>query len=156
MKTLTISIIIMFIFPFCNKDFVVLESSKQSWAGGTYQAGTGTRYSISLVAENTSKNLVIDQLWVGKEYYKINPYKKSKGVGNKKDTLFVKNDTLIVRAQRHVRPNKDGKMINTKGYTDLDVPYEFKSEALIGYLLKGKRKYKEINEIKELKFLAYP
>lgn len=153
MKYLLFFCAFIFVFPFCSRDFKVIEASKQKWSGGIPDAGKGTNYVVKMLAKTDHEKLYIDQLWIGEDFYKVQAYKQKQ---NRRDTLFVKNDTIWIKATKLLQPNRKGVMVEKKAYENKEKPIDSESEALIGYILKGKRKYKEIESLKELKFIPYP
>lgn len=153
MKSILYFLIFLFIFPFCTKDFEIVEATKQRWTGGNADAGSGTDYVVKMVAKQNHEKLTIDQLWIGDDFYKVFAFVQDQ---NTRNTLFVKKDTIFIKAHYLQQPNRKGVMMEVKEYENLDKPYDFKGEALIGYTLKGKRKYKEIEKLKTLKYIPYP
>lgn len=153
MKYLLFILSLLFIFPFCLKDFDVLEATSQKWTGGTPDSGKGTNYAVTMLAKTNHENLQIDQLWIGDNFYKVQPYKRTQ---NRRDTSFVKNDTIFIQANLLFQPDQKGVMLEVKNYENIEKPCDYDGEALIGYELKGKRKYKEIEKLKQLKYIPYP
>jgi hypothetical protein len=145
--------LLLFLSFFFTKDFEVIEATYQKWSGGTPDSGTGTNYIVKMLAKSNHDKLQIDQLWVGDDFYKVEAYKQEE---KSREKLFVKNDTILIKATKLIQPNSKGVMVEKKNYENISKPYDYKGSALIGFKLKGKRKYKEISTLKKLKYLAYP
>ena len=146
-------LLLLSIFSSCNNSFEVVSATRQKWAGGVPDAGHGENYKFTLVAKKSSSELKIDQLWVGEEFYKIQAYKN---LANKKDNSFENSDTIYFFAQKREIIYRDNLTFEKPKKEIALLPIKHSGEALIGYNLKGKRKYQSVETIKKIKFLAYP
>ncbi len=142
----------------CHKKFELISAVSQKWTGGREETGFGTYYELTIVPNTDSDNLLFDRLWIGKKYFDIQSYQKGKKMRN---NLFGKGDTITIRVNNSVRPKpmpfvrKDDN--NDKCLTEKHpLPKEYKGEALLSYVYKGKRKYFTIKHFTESEPLAYP
>jgi len=130
----------------CN-DFKVLEATSQKWVGGIISAGSGINYQLTLLANQSSGKIKIDQLWVGDQYFKVTAIKKFPA--SEKEG-FEKGDTIYINAKvAHPAPPH-------KEYFEQAPPFSYNGAALIGYELDKKRKFIIVEEIKKLSSIAYP
>ena len=142
----------------CHKSFELINATSQKWTGGRQETGFGTYYELTIIPNTNSENLVFDKMWVGKKYFDVQSFQKGKKMRN---NLFGKGDTVTIRVNVSVRPqpmpfdrkddNKD-KCLTEKH----PVPKEYKGEALLSYVYKGKRKYFEIKEFTKKEPIFYP
>lgn len=151
MKTLNTLLIILMIF-LCGSKAKLVDATSQEWAGGIYEAGYGTNYIITLVAKGNSDKLIINDLWIGEDYFKVSAVKS---LAARNDLAFEKGDTVYVAAGLTLKPDKNGKYIKTlKGSKEL--PEEYTGAALLGYTWKGKNKFVEIGDFRKLEKIIYP
>jgi len=143
--------------------FLMLSSTFQNWAGGAAGSGTGTYYNFNMVIK-TNKELQFDSVWIKDQALTLKV--KRKPFQEKKP--FAKNDTVTIGAEIH-KPGrmkemtrekdgqpKGGNRIKEEALRKTPPPFAFKGMALIKYRLDGVVKYKEIEVMKKLPFLAYP
>ena len=135
------------------QEFEIVSATAQKWAGGQKRTGHGVYYTITLKVKKNSQRLSFDKLWVGSEFYSIKAYKH---IESKNIESYNINDTIYVSARSQIRPpDEENPEVNQKTVTEAP-PFEIKGAALLGYLYKGKRKYKTIDSFKELNSLFYP
>lgn len=150
----TFSFLAIFACILCFNKFEIIEATSQKWHGGIPGAGYGTYYELTIVPKANSDVLVFDEMWIGKEYYKISTFQKGKKMRN---NLFAKGDTITIRvnARTNIKPmpftEKDNCLVERH-----DAPKDYKGEAILSYKYKGKRKYKEIEKFKVKEELNYP
>ncbi len=135
---------------FNPKDFEVISSTSKKWAGGIMDAGRGINYSFALLAKKSSKKLIINQLWIGQKFYEVKACGK---FPSRPEDGFSKNDTIYIYANERIdeknQPSGNPDKLNPP-------PVEYKGEALIGYKINGKQKFKIVKEIKPLEAIYYP
>jgi hypothetical protein len=145
-------------------DFSVLSFTSQDWHGGIKGSGGGTNYEITAVTNQSSVNLIFDQLWIGQKFYEITVIKKFPAVTA---DGFSANDTIYIHASDYrkdpdfnrniqVTDSETKKIIKTAEATNINPPYVYKGVALIGYKLNGQRVYKIIESIIKKPPLFYP
>lgn len=145
-------IILLSLIIFSGKpDLVLIKSSSQKWTSGK-GISQGMKYRIMLITNRDSKNMKIDQLWVGDRFLKSKVFLHG-GSANEKE--FKKGDTILVVADDMIMLDKDRNIIENQD-SSIAIPYKYKGAGLIGYKLKKKRKYIEINEFSIIKPLFYP
>lgn len=153
MKAYNVFLLLLIItWGFC-KPFKVIEQTSQDWAGGREESGFGTMYRFKMVAKKGSDRLKIDRLWVGEYYYEISPYKEPGFFGNND---FTRKDTIRILATKYQGSDltKDRNIHkNSKKY--IAPPIDYQGDAIIGYMLKNKRRYKKIESFTRLKKLNY-
>ncbi len=140
------------IILFCGAKVKLLDATSQEWYGGQYESGRGTDYKISLLAGGGSDELVLDELWLGEDFYEI---KAVKNLARKSDLKFEKRDTIYVQAGKKYKPDENGRMVKVAGKS-VEPPKEYNGVALMGYTWKGKRKYIEIEKLRVLEKIIYP
>ena len=82
------------------KYFVCIEAIQQDFVGGAAGSPSGTAYRIQLVTKLSSKQLKIDAIWIGEDYFETVPYQIRSGI-----TDFKKGDTLMLSVKK-ILPNK--------------------------------------------------
>ena len=132
---------------FSPKPFTVVEKTSQTSMGGRAESGIATSYVIKIVAGYSSSELSINDLWIDTNYFEVHPYKQKSDLSFSQ--TWEKGDTLFIRATKRSYPD-GGKMVRDVPVAVKPVPKKFKGAALIGYKLKGKEKYFEIDAFKEL------
>jgi len=130
----------------------VLDATSQEWYGGQYESGKGTDYNIKLLARGGSDKLAIDKLWIEDDFYEV---KAIKNPAKRSELNFAKRDTIYVRAAKKLLPDENGRMLEVTGKGE-EPPREFSGMALLAYTWKGKRKYKEIKDLRKLERIIYP
>ena len=147
--------VVLFLLSPCFKgsDFKIIKSTSQDWAGGRPEAGRGTNYQVFMVAKVSSENLVVDKLWINQDYYEVKILRKG---FNKDEVEFQKRDTIYVRATKLIKTDRNGDPFPREEIVQPERPFEYNGVAILGYLIKNKRKYKKIKELEKLKFIAYP
>jgi len=136
-----------------SQEFEIIEATSQKWAGGQERTGHGYYYNLTLKAKKSSQKLIFDKLWIGADFFTIKAYKRS---GNKHVEVFNTNDTIYINARSQKRPiDPENPEENQKTIKELP-PFDLKGAALLGYIYKGKRKYKTVEAFKEVKAVYYP
>jgi len=138
---------------FSSAPFEVVEATSQFSAGGTAQSGTTTTYTFKILAQQSSEKLTIDEVWVDSTYFKAQPYKQNEDLSF--DQTWEKGDTIFVMVSKRSLPDDKGDLKDFNGPVK-KLPYEYEGKALIGYTLKGKRKYMTVAEIRTLPRVYYP
>ncbi len=160
MKLLSVILISLFSVTnnSCLKKFELIKATSQKWHGGIKGSGYGTYYELTIVPNTNSDKLLFDRLWIGKKYFDIQSFQKGKKMRN---NLFGKGDTITIRVNKSVKlkpmpfVRKDDN--NDKCLTEKHpLPKEYKGEALLSYVYKGKRKYFEIKHFTVLEPINYP
>jgi len=145
-------LLIISVCIFCQP-FKILEKTSQDWSGGTEESGFGTSYRFKMIAKKGSGKLVIDRLWVGKDYFEVKPYLKPGFFNN---STFHRKDTIRILATKFKgsEQNKERNIdINSSKY--VKPPFEYEGDAILGYMIKNKRKYKKIESLTRLEKLNY-
>jgi hypothetical protein len=140
------------IILFCGVKVKLVDATSQEWYGGRYESGKGTDYVLTLKAKGSSDKLIIDELWVGEDYYEV---KAVKNRAKRSDLSFEKRDTIFVTAGKKLKPNENGELVKVSG-KNVKAPKDFSGAALLAYTWKGKRKYLEITELRVLEKIIYP
>ena len=141
MKYLTL---ILCIFGFLFQPKVkVIESEAYKWAGGRAESGMGINYTFKIVAGKSSDILTIDELWIDTNYFKVKPQKQLDDLSISNE--FDKKDTVIIQVNHMLIKGKYSPENNTE---QIAAPIDFEGDALIGYKIKGKQKYLEVEKIK--------
>ena len=130
----------------------VAESTSQEWMGGLQQSGYGTYYKAVVTVKAGSDKLQIDELWIDNLKLPVRAVTDLKDAGSK---TFKKGDKVYVTAGITWKPDPQGGMVRKTGI-QMDKPYDYKGQGLIGYTYKGKRAYIEIKSFKKLETLIYP
>ena len=132
---------------FSSVPFEVVEATSQFSAGGRAESGTATAYTFKIVAGQSSEKLTIDEVWVDTLYFKAQPYKQNADLSF--DQTWEKGDTLFLKVTQRKLPDGKGGLKDFNGPVK-KIPYKYEGKALIGYTIKGKRKYLVVTEIKTL------
>jgi len=140
------------IFLFFGAKVKLVDATSQQWYGGQYESGKGTDYVLTMKARGGSDKLVLDQLWLGEDFYEISAVKN---LARRSDLNFEKRDTIYVRVGKKYKPDSNGNMVKVTGKS-VKPPKEFTGAALLGYTWKGKRKYIEVAELRVLEKIIYP
>lgn len=127
-----------YICPDSKPEILLAESQK--YYGGHATAGYGVKYKFEIIPNNTSDKIDFQWLWVDGKRTKLNVFKKG---GNRSDTIFSKNDTLIGLAQIHFYPENIERKAD---WIVENLPIKTDAVALVGYKLKSKQKYAEIKQ----------
>ena len=51
-------------------DFKLVLATSQKWAGGARGSGTGTYYCFTFLGGYSSKQLTVDEVWIGQKHFK--------------------------------------------------------------------------------------
>lgn len=146
---------------FSDNDITVIYATSQKWHGGIKGSGGGTNYEICVVPSFSSAQLTIDQLWIDEKFHEISAgrrFPETSADG------FVAGDTVYISTSVYTKGPGSTKLAEEadvqKETQDImqntPTPIKFTGEALIGYKINGKRKYKEIAKITVKKPLYYP
>lgn len=141
-----------------NDELIVLNSTAQKWSGGVKGSGSGINYRFTLITKFASTDLIIDKLWIDTTFHTVEVKQKKSFDINK----YNSNDTIIIYASDYFkspdRPKFEGedKQSTEIEKPNIKPPYNYNGAALIGYTLKGVRKYKVIDSIQKLNPLYYP
>lgn len=144
-------IILICIFCFNKTDLTVLKSSSQKWSSGK-GISQGQKYRIMLITNRNSKDLKIDQLWVGDRFLKSKVF-LYRGTAAEKE--FSKGDTILLVADDLIMLDEERNIIENQD-SSIVIPYKYNGAGLIGYKVRNKRKYIEVNEFSIIKPLFYP
>ncbi|MBN2892911.1 MAG: hypothetical protein JXL97_13675 [Bacteroidales bacterium] len=153
MKNILLTIIIFSsFFAYSQQGLKVIEATKQGWSGGQEGSGFGVYYKVSFIPLYSSEKLTLDSLWVGDRYYSIDMLAKEQNIVND----FEVGDTLWFQVSyRNYWSGFSPENFNPDN-NKVSPPYPYKGEAIIEYRIDNKRKFYEIEELKELEYLAYP
>ncbi len=141
-----------------SDDFTILSATSRKWTGGIKGSGSGINYQFLLLANYSSSELIIDQLWIDTTFHEIQ-VKKFRFYNI---ATFSKNDTLIIYANDYFaspdRPkfSEEEKQTEVSEKANIKPPYNYASAALVGYKIKGVRKYATVSGIKKLAALNHP
>ncbi|OIP01025.1 MAG: hypothetical protein AUJ98_05655 [Bacteroidetes bacterium CG2_30_33_31] len=146
MKTFLLILLCLFgLIP--SKPFEVIKSTKQTSNGGRAESGITTSYSFKILAYTDSKKLKFEDLWIDSTYFQAVAYKQNSDLSFSND--FSKGDSIYIKAAKRKIPNGSGELIEEENIGK-NLPYKYQGKALIGYSLKGKKKYFAIEEIEDL------
>lgn len=155
MKIITFTLITFISIGFWFKDFEIIEAESQKWYGGRQESGYGTYYNLKLITKKKSENIKFEYLWVGENSFEIKAFKRKKNLNvydfDKNDTLFIKINDRIIPENNRTRNKHSKGFDRKKTEKKIKPPYKYKGEALIGYSINGKQKYKEIKKFTTLK-----
>jgi len=136
---------------FCNLQFLfiqhfdILYVGSQKWGGGISTAGSGKNYKFTLKVNDSSKNLIIQNVKIGANCYPTNVYSKINSVKGE----FDKNDTIYF--QVNIRT------INKNDTCTEFFPEKFSNQKIVlKYQYKKKIYYRIIDNVREEKPLLYP
>lgn len=132
--------------------YTLIDATSREWAGGLQESGYGTDYTVSLRTKTSSEHLTIDQLWIGDIRFDVRAVKE---LSDRRTTEFGKRDTLFVHAGLKYVSTDLGETKRTSGELTTP-PRSYQGAGLIGYLHKGKRKYKVIRDFRILEKIIYP
>jgi len=139
------------------KDFEVIQATKQHWSGGIPSSGGGINYDIVILARANSDKLQIDQLWVRDKYYKV---MARRGLPATAQEGFAKNDTIYIKAKHvfpeRLNPRNRQKPAEPPRSDSLKLPIEYVGDALLGFTINNKRKYKTIEKMERLNPFPMP
>ena len=138
----------------CFDKFEIITATSQKWKDKQKSTGYGTYYEITIVPKVNSEELRFDKLWIGDKYFQVSCYQKGKRVKN--DT-FGAGDTITIRVNDEIVP-KSMPFVKKEDYKNENTlpPKEYKGEALLSYLFKGKRKYIKIDKFTVIEPVSYP
>lgn len=147
--------------PQAAEGFVIISSYSQKWQGGVKGSGGGIKYNFELLASYPSSQLIIDQVWIGQQYFDASASRKFPKTAadgfNKGDTIYVYiNYMTKVPDHANIAETTDGQKEIQESMSSIPPPYAYKGEALIGYKINGSRKYKEITQVTAKSPLYYP
>ncbi len=136
----------------CGKDFEIIKSTSQKWYAGREIAGYGTYYKLTIVPQKKSDKMQFNTFWIGEKAFPVIAYTKNKNKTKiiSEENKFAKNDTIYIVINDRTVVNSSKDTVN------IAPPYKFEGEALLGYTVKGKKKYHEIKQFTKLKTLNYP
>jgi hypothetical protein len=153
-----LAIAFSFTCPPADKNLVLLSASSQTFCSGIAGRGCNTTYNFTVKVRQPSTRIKIDRLWIGAETVDIKVAnlvsKDEKGTFKKNDSLNVSGTLLSNRivtynnGQPENEPEREG--------VKYALPYAYKGQALIGYVVNKKRQYLEIKTIKTLPRVNYP
>ena len=127
-----------------SKKLKCIDATSKHASGGPIGIASSTNYVLKLVSNASNKNLVIDRLWIGKEFFAVQA-SSQKITANPFE--FTSGDTILVRASKLTLTPKKTSTASQKNYKK---PFDYKGEALIGYKLYNKRKYLSIAKFEML------
>ena len=127
-----------------SKKLKFIEATSQHSSGGPIGIASSTNYVLKFVSNASNKNLVIDRLWIGKEFFSVQA-SSQKITANPFE--FASGDTILVAASKLTPMPKKTSTASQKNYKK---PFDYKGEALIGYKLYNKRKYLSIGKFEML------
>ena len=146
MKTLLFIFLCIFGW-FTSTPLVVVDATEQFSAGGRAESGTATTYTFKIYAGQNSDKLTIDEVWIDSTYFKAQPYKQNPDLSFSQ--TWEKGDTLFLKVSKRSIPDEKGTLKDFNGPTKA-LPYKYEGKALIGYTMKGKRKYMAVDKIRKL------
>ncbi len=166
----------IFLFLFLNvfvfskgiaQDFEFVKATSQAWAAGMRGGGSGINYQIIVVANESSKKVSIQEVWIKSKFLTYNVITKTPLGKSSAATLtptFQKGDTLFIRASEFFKDeempeekDRDKTKATKEPEIKREVPSAMKNcEALIVYKRKRKTKELQIAAIEKLRYLAYP
>ncbi len=153
MKEQTVSYTLLVFLLFICQPFIVINQTSQEWTGGREESGNGTTYRFEIIAKKGSHKLSIDKLWVGEDFFEIRPYLKPGFFNN---NIFNRNDTIRVLATKFLGSDlTKNRNIHKNSDKYIVPPFDYKGDAIIGYMINKKRKYKKIESFTILKKLNY-
>lgn len=130
----------------------VVQCTSQEWIGGLQETGYGTDYRLTIKVRTDSDQLQIEDLWVGNYHMKI---RLMADPANPPTKTFKKGSQVTCKAGIIFRPGADERSSLT-GAGQLEKPFNFTGEGLLGYTYKGHKAYLEIAKFKKLKKLIFP
>lgn len=136
----------------CGSKLKVTEVTSQKWAGGQYQTGKGTNYVVKVKAKASSDKFKIDGLWVNGLYIPVSLMMEA---GKPADRPYKRGEELSWQGGPVYRPDDQGTMVLYRA-KEKSAPVEITGAGVVQYTLRGKTKYQEFKEIKELEMLIYP
>ncbi len=129
------------------------RATSQRFVGGAAGSPSGTYYKVYFVTSKNSKKIVIDQLWVGDDYYEVSAFLEKKS-GASPD--FGAGDSISISATRFVQNSTQlNNQEESKALPKKNKPYNYSGAALVGYKYGNKRKYLEIEKFELLKRAEY-
>ncbi len=137
----------------CFDKFEVIKTTSQKWTDKQKSTAYGTNYEITIVPKVNSDELRFDKLWIADKYFQVSCYQKGRRVKN--DT-FGAGDTITIRVNDEIVPKSMTYVKNEDIENENTLPKEYKGEALLSYIYKGKRKYKIIDKFIIIEAVNYP
>jgi hypothetical protein len=131
-------------------DFKIISATSQKWTGGIKGAGSGINYRFTLIVSLSSQELTLDKLWIGSVFHKPRVSKKvfTENLNfQPKDTLFIYASDYFKSPDNPKFEDDGQKNEQEKPVVNIFPPYKYDGEALIGYTVNGKQKYKTIGKI---------
>jgi hypothetical protein len=130
---------------FSKPPVAITESTAQRFSAGTPDGGSGTKYSIQMIASYGSDEMSVEAFWVDSTCLDFNIFTLT----NNKS--FVKGDTLIIKANSYFhQPKGSQKKINPGPAPD------YNGRALIIFNVKQRLKSVEIEQFTKLSALYFP
>ncbi len=161
MKTISAILVLVFsIFCFGN-DIEFIKATSQAWRAGVPGGGRGTNYTICLISKRNSEQIEFTNLWIGSETFEIKVLKNSKMNESSKTISkvnadkFNKGDSLFITAQKFIQTPRNADEQPIFAENQIELPKQYEGVALLEYKVKGKLKYLEIQNFKELEFVPY-
>ncbi|MCF6348142.1 MAG: hypothetical protein L3J20_07575 [Flavobacteriaceae bacterium] len=157
--TITVSILIMTIFTQCSSaqqfdkeaPFTISKAYYQDWVGGR-QGSSGILITFEIASE-ISKDIVLDSLFFNYKICKLEARsfnKKYSITGNFSKNTYVERNIIM-----DVDPRKE--MANKVPDVTINFPFELSdNECIISYIIKEKRHYFKVTNLKKEKTIFYP
>ena len=164
-KILTISLVLLSVFLFAQKEVTLIKATKQHWIGGQENSGSGTKYKITINTPHSSDILILDSVWIGEYYHEINNLILGDNTYSKNFKPGILSFDVDCRSSLR---NDIMKIDSVEDYNKYPPPYKYKGEVLLKYRIKHiskflfiKRikytiKYLEIKEVTKLGSITYP
>jgi hypothetical protein len=140
MKTFTL-ILLLLSLPCSRPVLEVIDASSQRDLPGRKESPVSVHYEIRVKAGKSSNILAIDKIYVHGTPGKV---KVLHWPGKERVARFSKGDTLLLVTTVFERVAKEMQQ-------EVTLPETFrKEEVVIGYTLRGKKKYEAVREIRQL------
>jgi hypothetical protein len=149
-----LAFLLSFIFCMGNiqaeKYFKILDATSQSWSGGMAQTGTGITYMIKVVLL-TNQKINFEEIWIGKQYGLLETHSATYSDGR----TMVKGDTaLLTYTIHHYPPNSPMAQMNNP--VSKPCPIYTKAAAVIGFSFDKIKKYRTVQNFRDLPVQRYP
>ncbi len=157
--TITVSILVMTIFTQCSSaqqfdeepPFTISKAYYQDWVGGR-QGSSGTLITFEITSE-ISKEVRLDSLFFSNKICKLEATsfnKKYSIIGNFSKNTYVERNIIM-----DVDPQKE--MANKVPDVAINFPFELSdNECVISYIIKEKKHYFKVTDLKKEKTIFYP
>lgn len=144
MKLIFVLLLVLAVQKECNQSASItfIDATSQNWNGGA-AATRGTYYKIYFQMTDTV-GYRFDSLWVNNKRL---PVSFIKGISSNDTLLLMANDYLGIR-----NPMNQQDVVNS---VEAPFPFETNAAGLVGYFLKGERKYLPVAQWRQLKPLYY-